>query len=55
MNKQPRHFTIVKNNLLKEKIQNAEETEGEKCYKDCAPDYCFQDLKELIGHIISLC
>ena len=55
VNKQPRHFTIVKNNLLKEKIRNAEETEWQKYYKDCTPDSWFQDLKKLIRYIISLC
>lgn len=55
VNKQPRHFTIVKNNLLKEKIRNAEETEWQKYYKDCNPDSWFQYLKKLIRYIISLC
>ena len=45
-NKQPWHFTIVKNNLLKEKIRKAAEAEEKLFYKDRAPGYWLQDLKK---------
>jgi len=45
-NKQPWHFTIVKNKLLKKKIRNAAEIEEKKFYKDRAPDFWLQDLEK---------
>ena len=45
-NKQPWHFTIVKDRLLKEKIRIAAENEEEKFYKDRAPDSWLEDLEK---------
>ena len=45
-NKQPWHFTIVKDRLLKEKIRKAAENEEEKFYKHRAPDSWLEDLEK---------
>jgi len=45
-NKQPWHFTIVKDSILKKKIRSAAEKEEKKFYQNRAPDYWLEDLKK---------
>ena len=45
-NKQPWHFTIVKDPLLKSKIRSAAEKEEKEFYQNRAPEYWLEDLKK---------
>lgn len=45
-NKQPWHFTIVKDSFLKKKIRSAAEKEEKEFYQNRAPDYWLEDLKK---------
>ena len=45
-NKQPGHFTIVKDRFVKKKIRSAAEKEEKLFYQNRAPDYWLDDLKK---------
>lgn len=45
-NKQPWHFTIVKDRFLKKEIRSAAEKEEKLFYQNRAPDYWLDDLKK---------